>query len=389
MCLACQKHGRLMRNFGDMGITEFQLDLMDGAQRFVREKSPMASVRAAMETESGYNKNIWAEMGALGWLGIAIPEKFGGIGLSMGEVVPVVEALGRYMLHSPFGATVLAAQALLVGGTENQKANILPKISAGQAATLALSEHNGDWDLRAIDATATQTGSGYTLSGTKTFVQDLPAAQTIIVSVKLDGHVRLFVINADAIPVDHWRRERIIDDIKRSYELTLDGITVPKSSLMDIDRTDAALECIHVSANLLASAEITGAAQATIDYTVEYLKTRKQFGKLIGSFQALKHPIVDDYMEYEKARSLLYAAANSFTKQWPPSDKKGEIAVRMTKVQSGKALSFAADRSIQFHGGFGFTYDCDAQLYRRRAIWLTSQFGDGQYHKKKLADLIL
>jgi len=179
------------------------------------------------------------------------------------------------------------------------------------------------------------------------------------------------------------RQEILIDETKRAYTLTLDGIVLPKSALMDADKTAATLQRIDLAANLLASAEQVGGAQSCIDYTVDYLKTRKQFGKLIGSYQALKHTIVDAYVSYEKARSLLYAAAHSFEEQG-----KGEVAMRMAAVGAGRALSFAADRAIQFHGGFGFTYDCDAQLYRRRAIFHDSLFGNIRWHKKQLAGLL-
>jgi len=135
---------------------------------------------------------------------------------------------------------------------------------------------------------------------------------------------------------------------------------------------------------LLGAAELTGSCQSCIDYTVEYLGTRKQFGKLIGAFQALKHPTVDAFVDYQKSRSLLYAAAFNYGQQG-----QGEIAVRMAKSKAIDAAAFAADRSIQFHGGFGFTYDCDAQLYRRCAIFHASQHGDARYHKQKLAQLLL
>jgi len=153
---------------------------------------------------------------------------------------------------------------------------------------------------------------------------------------------------------------------------------------MDQDRTQATLNYIDLAANLLSAAEMVGGAQGVIDYTIEYLTTRKQFGKLIGSYQSLKHPTVDAFVEYEQARSHLYAAAHCFTEQGT-----GEIATRMAKAQADKAYSFASDRSIQFHGGFGFTYDCDAQLHRRRAIWHAAQFGDATWQRKKLADLLL
>lgn len=369
---------------GQIGITEAQIDMLSVAESFCRDKSPIDKVRSQMETELGYDAAIWEEMGALGWLAITIPEEFGGVGLSMTEVTPVAEQLGRYMLSTPFSSTTIAAQALMSGGTESQKSEILPLIAAGQAATLALSEKNGDWELDNIEATAVKGADGYRLTGTKTFVMNMMSANWVIISAKLDGNMAIFCVPKSDLPDESIRRETVIDETKRSYELTLDALLVSADTLMEPDKVAATLNHIHLTANLLSAAELTGGCQSCIDYTVEYLKTRKQFGKLIGSYQALKHPTVDAFVDYQKSRSLLYAAAYSFAKQG-----EGEIATRMAKAQADKAMSFAADRSIQFHGGFGFTYDCDAQLYRRRAIFNASQYGDARYHKGKLADLLL
>ncbi len=371
-------------DLGQIGFTEEQIDMLNVAEEFCRNKSPMEKVRALITEDAGYDPDIWKEIGQLGWLGIAIPEEFGGVGLSLTEVVPVVEQMGRRMMNTPFVSTTLAAQAILTGGTPKQKAVILPKIASGTAATLALSENNGDWDLTRIEAAATPSGDNFKLSGTKTFVMDMEAAQYIVASVKLEGKPALVILSKDDITAKALRREDLIDETKRSHELNLDAITIPKTALMIPEETSKTLAHIHLAANLLSAAEMTGACQSCIDYTVEYLGTRKQFGKLIGSFQALKHPTVDAFVDYQKSRSLLYAAAFSFGKQG-----EGEIATRMAKVKAETALSFAADRSIQFHGGFGFTYDCDAQLYRRRAIFHASQYGDARYHKQKLAEILL
>jgi len=373
-----------MSDFGQIGFTEEQIDMLGAAERFCREKSPMEKVRALMESELGYDVDVWAEIGALGWLGIAIPEEYGGVGLSLTEVVPVAEQMGRRMMHSPFVATTLAVQAIIMGGTEVQKAEILPKIAAGSAATLALSENNGNWDITNISATATPDKGGYSLSGTKTFAADLSTAEWVVISVKIEGEITLAIIPKASIPESAIRREVIIDETKRSYELNLDRVLIGAGDIMGPAKVQATLNHIHLAANLLSAAELTGGCQSCIDYTVEYLGTRKQFGKLIGSFQALKHPTVDAFVDYQKARSLLYTAAFNFGKQG-----EGEIATRMAKAKAEEVMSFAADRSIQFHGGFGFTYDCDAQLYRRRAIFNASQHGDARYHKKKLADLLL
>ena len=213
---------------------------------------------------------------------------------------------------------------------------------------------------------------------------DLEASEWVISSVLINETPALVIIPKSNMSNSAIRREKLIDETKRGYELILDGIMIEASAIMDTDKTSATFDHIHLAANLLGAAELTGSCQSCIDYTVEYLNTRKQFGKLIGSFQALKHPTVDAFINYQKSRSLLYTAAFSFDKQG-----QGEVATRMAKVQADQAASFAADRSIQFHGGFGFTYDCNAQLYRRRAIFHASQYGDARYHKKKLADLLL
>ena len=374
----------LKNSLGGIGVSEEQMDLRNVAVVFCREKSPTDKVRALIEDELGHDPATWKEIGELGWLGIAIPEEYGGIGLSLAEATPVAEQMGRNLMGGPFVSTTLAGQAILAGGTEAQKAAYLPAIAEGKAATLALTEPNADFDLTNIAASAEQVGSDLKLSGTKILVTNAKVAEHIIASVKLDGETALVIIPASSIPDANLRRETVVDETRRSFELTLDGISVPAENLMDLDKTDAALEHIELAANLLLTAEMCGGAQACIDYTVEYLNTRTQFGKKIGAYQALKHATVDAFVDYEKARSHLYSAAWVFSEQG-----RGEIAVRMAKAQADKAFSFAADRAIQFHGGFGFTYDCDAQLYRRRAMWCAAQFGDANWQKKKLAKLLL
>jgi len=368
---------------GRIGITEEQVELMDVAENFCRDQTSIAAVRDMMANEAGLDEVANEELIKMGWFGITIPEEFGGVGLSLAEAVPVAEQIGRRLMMVPFIPTTVAAQAILTGGTQAQKETYLLKIVEHGAATLALSEENGSFDLSDITAKADLGADGYALSGTKILVENLDASEILLLSAKVNGAVQLFVFETSLIPKTAMRREILIDETKRAFTLTLDGITLPKSALMDEAKTSATLHRIDLVSNLLSSAEQVGGAQSCIDYTVDYLKTRKQFGKLIGSYQALKHTIVDAYVSYEKARSLLYAAAHSFEEQG-----KGEVATRMAAVGAGRALSFAADRAIQFHGGFGFTYDCDAQLYRRRAIFHDSLFGNRRWHKKQLAALL-
>jgi alkylation response protein AidB-like acyl-CoA dehydrogenase len=373
-----------MKDLGRIGFSEDQATLLEVATDFCQRRAPVATVRRLMEDELGHDPAVWTELGDLGWLGVAIPEAYGGSGLGLAEVVPLVEQMGRRLMAGPFVSTTLAAQALIAGGTEDQKRETLPRIAAGEAATLALAELDTDWELDAIGCTATRRPDGrLALSGRKILVTDAAEARRILVSVRLDGAPALVLLTPEDLPSGALRRETVIDETRRSFALALDGIVLDADRLLDPDRVGVALEHIHLAANLLAAADMVGGTQACIDYTLDYLRTRTQFGKVIGAYQALKHPMVDAYTRYEQARSHLYSAAHCFNEQGT-----GEIAVRMAKAAADVAYSFAADRSIQFHGGFGFTWDCDAQLYRRRAIWHAAQFGDAAFHRKKLARLL-
>lgn len=365
-----------MENLGRMGFSEEQADLLDVAGAFCRDRSPIDKVRALMTDDLGHDPAVWAEIGELGWLGVAIPEGYGGSGLGLAEVVPVVEAMGRHLLQTPYVSTVLAAEMLRLGGTEAQKALWLPRIAGGVAATLALAEADGGW---ALDAPGAQLADGL-LNGTKRLVADAAAADVILVSAQKDGAAGLCIVERSSIPEGAMRREAIIDETKRSFEITLDGIAVAPEAVLE----SAPFDRLHLAANLLSAAEMAGGTEAAIDYTVDYLKTRKQFGRLIGSYQSLKHPTVDNYIAWEQARSHLYAAAHCFDQQGT-----GEVATRMAKVSTLTTFASTSDRAIQFHGGFGFTYDCDAQLFRRRAVWHAAQFGDAAYHKRRLAELLL
>ncbi|MCA4917522.1 MAG: acyl-CoA/acyl-ACP dehydrogenase [Phenylobacterium sp.] len=373
-----------MKDLGRIGFSENQASLLEVATDFCQRRSPVATVRRLMEDEAGHDPAVWTELGDLGWLGVAIPEAYGGSGLGLAEVVPPVEQMGRRLMAGPFVSTTLVAQGLIAGGTEDQKREVLPRIAAGEAAALALAELDTDWEADSIACVATRQADGrLALSGLKVLVTDANAARRILASVRLDGAPALVLLTPEDLPAGALRRETVIDETRRSFALTLDGVVLEADQLLDPGRARAALEHLHLVANLLAAADMVGGTQACIDYTLDYLRTRTQFGKVIGSYQALKHPIVEAYTRYEQARSHLYSAAHCFNEQGT-----GEIAVRMAKAAADVAFSFAADRSIQFHGGFGFTWDCDAQLYRRRAIWHAAQFGDAAFHRKKLARLL-
>ncbi len=373
-----------MTRHGTIGLSEEQADLLESAAKYCLDRSPIATVRELIEDELGHDPAVFAEMAELGWLGIAIPESYGGAGLELAEVVPVVEQMGRNLMAGPLVSTTLAAQALLVSGSEDQRTRVLPQLATGTPATLALMEPHADWALDHIECRAQSKGDGLALSGTKILVPNAAVAQWAVVSVMFEDAPALVLLDAEAIAACESRREVVIDETRRSYQLVLEGVSIPADALLEISRARETFDRIELAGSLLNAAEMCGGGVSVVNYAIEYLKTRKQFGKPIGSYQALKHPTVDAHVGIEQARSHLYAAAHTFEK-----GKQGEIATRMAKAQAGPAFAYAADRAIQFHGGFGFTYACDAQLYRRRGLYCESQYGDAAYHRRKLADLLL
>ncbi len=365
-------------------FSDEQAQLLEVATSFAQDKFPLAKARARIASAEDFDAAVWKEMASLGWLGVAIPEEFGGSGLGLAEVVAIVEPLGRVLAGTPLVSTTLVAQALLKAGSPAQKQEWLPKICEGAVGALALVEPHGDWNLEHLTAKAVRDGDGLVLSGAKTFVTDAVSADLAVVSVLLDVAPALLLLDRRALGLAKIEREIVIDETRRSYRVMLDGVAVRKDCLLDPTQTGAALKHVDETTCLLLAAELCGGASGVLATIVEYLKSRKQFDRLIGSYQALKHPTVDVLMATDAARSHLYHAAGAFG-----DDGEREIAVRMAKALAGDALAFASDRAIQFHGGFGFTYDCDAQLFRRRGIWCESQNGDAAYQRKRLASLVL
>ncbi|MEM0954231.1 MAG: acyl-CoA dehydrogenase family protein [Pseudomonadota bacterium] len=364
-------------------FTAEQSMILESAREFCRDQSPITQVRALLDSTSGFNRDVWQAMADLGWLGLAIPEKFGGAGMSIGSVVPLAESMGRAMLATPFFSTTLAAQALLRAGTVAQQEAWLPKLATGTIATVALAD-GGDWGVEDSQCLAQRAGDSLLLTGTKAYVPDVESATLILVQCQLDGQPALVLLENQGLRLD---ANTLLDQTKRAASLTLDAFQVADNALMDPGRTSAALRDIRLLGALLVAAESTGSTAACLDTVVDYLKTRKQFGQLIGSYQALKHPTVEMLNAMDAARSLIYHAGTVVDEG--PLDRDAEIACRMAKAQASEALAFAGDRAVQFHGGMGFTYECDAQLYIRRAQHSQQLFGDPWHHRKRLGSLLL
>ena len=363
-------------------FSEEQAMLLDVARDFCRDRSPIATVREQLESETGFDPALWQEMAGLGWSGIALPEACGGAGLGVAGVVPVVESMGRALLGTPLISSTLAGQLLLRAAGPEQRESFLAEIAAGVPATVALLE-NGDWGDEGLACTVDGNG---VLRGTKQFVTDAGVAQIFIVTVEFGGAPALAIVRAEALGQGAIRPNMLIDRTRRAATVEFDGAVVAEGSVVTGERVPAALRDLRLLGALLAAAEATGSAAACLDTIVEYLKTRKQFGRLIGSYQALKHPAVDILAGVDAARSFVYHAATLVGAG--PLHRDAEIACRMAKAQATESLAYAGDRAVQFHGGMGFTWECDAQLYIRRAQWSQQYFGDAQHHRKRLASLL-
>lgn len=367
-----------------MTFSDEQATLLEVATSFAREKASMSETRRQIPSELGFDRALWDEMAELGWPGIAVPEQFGGSGLSLAEVVTVVEPMSRHLAGLPFISTQMFAQGVLAGGADQLKRELLPQTCRGAIGAVALFEDEGDWDLTRITAGATTAGDKVRLTGGKTLVCDAAAADFILVSVNLGGEPALVVMKRHDLPQDRYKREVIIDETRRAYRLDLDGVVVPSSSMITGASARAALNAIRDTFLLLGSAEAAGGIAGALDVVVEYLNTRSTFGRKIGSYQSLKHTCSEILIGLERSRSHVYHAASLLA-----ANEDAEVALAMAKVESAETFVFAGDRAVQFHGGFGFTYDCDAQLYLRRALWLQFAFGDAGHHRRRLADLLL
>jgi alkylation response protein AidB-like acyl-CoA dehydrogenase len=367
-------------------FTEDQSMILDGARAFCAERSPVTAVRALLDDAAGFNPAVWQEMVDLGWPALAIPEAFGGAGLGIGTTVPLAESMGRALLSTPFFSVTLAAQAVLRAGTDAQQERWLPGLAGGTVATLALLD-GGDWGAPTTSCTATRDGDRLRLDGSKHFVADAGVAEAFLVWCIADGADALVWVPRAALGAEAVTANVVIDQTKRAGTVDFNGVAVPADHRLDPTKTSATLGDLHLLGAMLTAAEATGSTAACLDVIVDYLNTRTQFGQYIGSYQALKHPTVDILNAMDGARSLTYHAATVVGAG--PLDVDAEIACRMAKAQASDALAFAGDRAVQFHGGMGFTFECDAQLYLRRAQWLAQLFGDPVHHRRRLAPLLL
>ncbi len=370
-------------------FNEEQEALRTAAREFLADHSAPAQVRAAMESERGYDPEVWRRIGTeLGWTSIIIPEEYGGAGLTYVELIGLMEEMGAALLCAPFFSTVcLAANALLIGASEPQKQEHLPGIAAGQTiATLAATEANGSWEASAITTQARREGRHIVLNGTKTFIVDGHTADLLLVTARDPGSsgsagVGLFVVPADAAGIQR-RLLPTMDQTRKQAEVILADVRVPASARIGTPGDGGRIlsQTLDRAAVALA-AEQVGGAQRCLDLSVEYAKQRIQFARPIGSFQAIKHKCADMLLRVESARSASYYAG------WAAAQNDAELPAlaSLAKAYCSDAYFHCAAESIQIHGGVGFTWEYDVHLYFKRAKSSEVLLGDPAYHRELVA----
>ena len=369
----------------DLGLNETQQMLRNSAREFLQAECPDTYVREMEEDERGYTPEMWQKVAEQGWLGLIIPEEYGGVGLSYLDLSVLLEETGRALLPGPFFSTVvMGGMAIMDAGSEEQKQGLLPQISEGQLiVTLALTEPSARWDAEGVEMTATQSGDGWTLNGVKLFVPNAHVSDTYVVAARTgegERDVTLFLVPRGTDGVNHTLLKTIASD--RQSELVFENASVPASAVLgEVNGGWDTIEKVLAWGAIGKCAEMVGGAEQVLDMTVEYAKQRTQFGRPIGSFQAIQHHCANMATDVEGSRYITYQAA------WRLSE--GEDATQ--EVAMAKAWVSDAYRRIcalghQCHGAIGFTKEHNMQLYSRRAKAAELAFGDTDFHLETVAE---
>lgn len=356
----------------DFGFTDDHDLLRKTARRFLKEKCPIGEIRRLADDDLGYDPAVWREQVEMGWVD---PE------LDHLSTALLLEEMGRRLCPTPLFSSLVAALAIERTGSEEHKKRWLPRITSGEVlAALATTETDASWEAESVHARAEARDGGYALYGEKTHVLWGQRAGLLVAPFSLDDARALFALELPC-PGVRVEPEVPVDATRRTARIAFDGARVEAENRLGDDGVDALRE-IHLRAAALLAAEMVGAAEAVLAMTRDYALERVQFGRPIGAFQAVKHPLVDMMISIEKARSLVYAAASAFDS----GADEAETLARMAKAAAGDALSYAADRGVQLHGGFGFTWDCDVHFYFKRAMWSSATLGDARHHRRHLAE---
>lgn len=375
----------------DFSLNEEQQLLKDSVDRFVRDNYDLTSRRAIVASADGFSREHWATMAELGWLGAALPEAYGGIGGGPVETMVIMEGFGRGLVVEPYLATVvLGGGLLLAGGSEAAKNELLPRVAEGKLhLAFAFAEPQARYDLFDVETRAEKNGGGYVLNGHKGVVIHGGSADKIAVSARTAGAARdrdgitLFLVDGDAAGVT--RRSYGTIDGLRAAEVTFENVAVPADAI--IGEADAALPLIDATARrgiAAVAAEAVGIMDTMQALTNDYLKTREQFGRPLGKFQALQHRMVDILIACEESRSAMLVA----TLRLDEADAvQRDKAVAAAKVKIGQHGRFVGENSIQLHGGMGMTDELRVGHYFKRLTTIDTLFGNVDFHLKRFGAL--
>jgi alkylation response protein AidB-like acyl-CoA dehydrogenase len=354
------------------GLSESQEILKDSARKFFAGECPIEEVRRLIETDTGYDAGLWTKMIEQGYTGIIFPEEYGGVGLGKVELILLLEEAGRALLPGPFFSTVVQAGSVIdaVASVEGKKKFLAPICVGNARSTVAVLEAGASWDLADLKL-ASVNGR---LSGDKLFVTDAAVADFIVV-VARNG---VFVVEARASGVRITPMSGM-DLTRKFYAVHFDHTPAEK-----IGETSALSKAFDIATAALA-AELVGGMQRILEITVEYAKTRKQFGRPIGMFQAVQHQCADMYLETESSRSAVYYAGWALQENSPDA----ATAVSIAKMYASDAGRTVGNRGIQIHGGMGFTWENDLHLYYRRAKASETAFGDATFHRERIASMVI
>ncbi len=371
----------------DLGLDEAQQMLKNSARAFLEAECPDTYVREMERDRRGYTPELWQKMAEQGWLGLIVPEQYGGVGLSFLDLSILLEEMGRAMLPGPFFSTVvMAGMAVLDAGSEEQKQEILPRIADGQLiVTLALTEPSARWDATGVETAAESNEEGYLIDGTKLFVPDAGAADYLVVAARTGGaeeDVSLFLVPRESEGVSVTPLKTIAQD--KQFEVSFAGVKAPSSALLgELNGGWLTVEKVLQWGAAGKCAEMVGGSQRVLDMTVEYAQQRVQFGRPIGSFQAIQHHCANMATDVEGSRYITYQAAWRLSEGLPSG-----MEVAAAKAWVSEAYRRVCALGHQCHGAIGFTKEHNMQLYSRRAKAAELAFGDADLHLEKVADSI-
>ena len=372
-------------------LSEEEQFLKDTAKNFAEERSPISHFRSLRDNKDHklWDKDIWSEMVKLGWPGILIPEEFGGSNFGVTGIGVILQECAKTLTPSPLFATgVLGAYAISEFGNDDQKNNFLPKIVNGEITTALAVDETSHHDPYATELIAKKSNSGFTLSGKKIFVIDGASADLLIVLARTSGSkgdstgLSLFIMDSNQSGIEAKKLD--MADSRNYANIYFNDVSVDESSLLgDLETAGETVESILDIGRIAMSAEMLGNAESAFEITLDYLKQRKQFGALIGSFQALQHRMVDTFMAYEQTKSLLLMCAAKLTDKSDDAKK----AVSALKYQVGIAAKHVGEESIQLHGGMGVTDETNIGHYFKRLTTIRAIFGNTDYHLKRYSAL--